>query len=383
MTRLSCAIACFASVLAIAITPATTHAQLNDWGCRPSAAHPRPVVLVHGHMGNVDDPLFHPLIGALNANGYCVFGTNYGQIDGVGAFGRDHLTISGSQVEAFMEHVRSVTGAAKVDAIGHSAGAGVINNIILEKGRVDMIDHAVSFGGLHHPYAHFGAATIADGALFLPSFMVTARTLYPGLSTRDLFRTAIDLFIGAGGSPADVEVVSNFVIDLFDPDYWMMLHGGLSEADGIYATLGNGRRSLPTADSAPEVCYLNVVGFADFITGTAAGFQDEAPNVDNFVLWSGADHSQILTDPMAIDRTLGSLGASCPRPAPIVTGDAPPDGGIVDFGTGGGTGSGATGDEAPPGGALAGGCSATSAVPAHGSLLLVVSLALLLRRRRR
>ena len=43
----------------------------NIWSCRPSAAHPEPVVLVHGTGGNKNDnwQTFAPL---LADNGYCV-----------------------------------------------------------------------------------------------------------------------------------------------------------------------------------------------------------------------------------------------------------------------------------------------------------------------
>src|SRR5437870_2945112 len=44
----------------------------NDWSCKPTAAHPNPVVLVHGLMGNkaTNWPTFAPL---LHNNGYCVY----------------------------------------------------------------------------------------------------------------------------------------------------------------------------------------------------------------------------------------------------------------------------------------------------------------------
>lgn len=57
----------------------------NDYSCKPSAAHPRPVVLVHGTLGNsVDNWL--GLAPYLKVRGYCVFSLDYGQLEGVPFF---------------------------------------------------------------------------------------------------------------------------------------------------------------------------------------------------------------------------------------------------------------------------------------------------------
>src|SRR5204863_8205581 len=48
----------------------------NDWSCHPSAAHPRPVVLVHGWFANqtVNWQTISPV---LANSGYCVFSLTY------------------------------------------------------------------------------------------------------------------------------------------------------------------------------------------------------------------------------------------------------------------------------------------------------------------
>ena len=49
----------------------------NDWTCKPSAAHPRPVVLVHGTGGNRRSNW--QSYGPLGVNyGYCVFAVSEG-----------------------------------------------------------------------------------------------------------------------------------------------------------------------------------------------------------------------------------------------------------------------------------------------------------------
>ncbi|GHE96256.1 lipase [Streptomyces spiralis] len=114
---------------AVATVPAATaHASdapssgWNDYNCRPSAAHPRPVVLVHGTFGNsVDNWL--SLAPYLEDRGYCVFSLDYGQLPGVPLFhGLGPIDTSAGQLSAFVDKVLTATGAAKVDLVGHSQG---------------------------------------------------------------------------------------------------------------------------------------------------------------------------------------------------------------------------------------------------------------------
>ncbi|MEU6893725.1 alpha/beta fold hydrolase [Streptomyces sp. NPDC046557] len=94
----------------------------NDWTCKPSAAHPRPVVLVHGTFGNsVDNWLgFAPY---LVHRGYCVYSLDYGQLPGQSFFnGLGPIDKSAVQLGAFVDRVLASTGAAKTDIVGHSQG---------------------------------------------------------------------------------------------------------------------------------------------------------------------------------------------------------------------------------------------------------------------
>ncbi len=94
----------------------------NDYSCKPSAAHPRPVVLVHGTFANgVDNWL--TLAPYLVNRGYCVFSLDYGQLPGVPFFyGLGPIGKSAEQLAAFVDKVLAATGAAETDLVGHSQG---------------------------------------------------------------------------------------------------------------------------------------------------------------------------------------------------------------------------------------------------------------------
>ncbi|QKW05696.1 alpha/beta fold hydrolase [Streptomyces sp. NA04227] len=100
----------------------TAEAGWNNWSCKPSAAHPRPVVLVHGTFANsIDNWLV--LAPYLVARGYCVYSLDYGQLPGVPVFnGLGPIDKSAGQLGAFVDRVRGATGAGKVDIVGHSQG---------------------------------------------------------------------------------------------------------------------------------------------------------------------------------------------------------------------------------------------------------------------
>ncbi|MEU7562797.1 esterase/lipase family protein [Streptomyces eurythermus] len=101
---------------------AATSSGWNDYACKPSAAHPRPVVLVHGTFGNsVDNWL--GLAPYLTSRGYCVYSLDYGQLPGVPLFhGLGPIDKSAGQLSAFVDKVLAATGAAEADLVGHSQG---------------------------------------------------------------------------------------------------------------------------------------------------------------------------------------------------------------------------------------------------------------------
>jgi triacylglycerol esterase/lipase EstA (alpha/beta hydrolase family) len=117
----------FASgVVAETTRPQSSPPGANNWSCRPSAAHPYPVVLIHGTV--FDMTLSWQALSPLLVNaGWCVFALNYG-----GSFaanpvqGTETVETSAGELADFIQRIRTATGAAQVDLVGHSQGGGVL-----------------------------------------------------------------------------------------------------------------------------------------------------------------------------------------------------------------------------------------------------------------
>ncbi len=93
--------------------------------CTPTAAHPRPVVLVHGLGANMGMNWSY-LSPKLKERGYCVFALTYGLHPLAAPFGAPGGTIpiqdSAKELKTFVDRVLRETGAAEVDLVGHSEG---------------------------------------------------------------------------------------------------------------------------------------------------------------------------------------------------------------------------------------------------------------------
>lgn len=84
--------------------PTAVPTGANDWDCRPSAARPRPVVLVHGTFEN-RYANWAGLAPKLKDAGYCVYALNYGGSSGP-LMGTGDIPTSARQLAAFVDRVR-------------------------------------------------------------------------------------------------------------------------------------------------------------------------------------------------------------------------------------------------------------------------------------
>jgi triacylglycerol lipase len=126
----------------------------NNWDCKPTARHPRPVVLVHGTAGNKNTnwQTYAPL---LANNGYCVFALTYGVSAGTPKGpdqfgGLDKIETSAQELKDFVTKVRQATGSRQVDIVGHSQGTLMPDYYAKFLGGAPYIHSYISLAPLWH-----------------------------------------------------------------------------------------------------------------------------------------------------------------------------------------------------------------------------------------
>lgn len=251
----------------------------NDWHCVPSAAHPDPVVLVHGFASNAqtDWGTYVPL---LANEGYCVFAVTYGgypqQPWPVPAFaGLRDIASSSAEIAAFVDRVLAATGAHQVDIVAHSEGTVAANYYVKRRGGAAVVHRIVSLGANHTGSAAFGAVTARDYARrngFGPDFEG---------SMDAVCESCLQVL---AGSPLLTELNS----------------------DGLYA---------------PGVVYTNILTrYDEFVVPYTAGAGD-APNATTIVVQDGcdidySDHLSIAASRRAAMYVLNVLDPEHPHPVP-------------------------------------------------------------------
>ncbi|MFW0793624.1 alpha/beta fold hydrolase [Gordonia sp. CPCC 205515] len=124
----------------------------NDFSCRPTAAHPRPVILVHG-TGGSQQTNWGAYAATLANRGYCVFAPTYGALPGapwpvsaIGGMGR--IEDSAAQLSRFVDRVLAATGARQVDIVGHSQGTYMPTYYLKYLGGASKVANYVSLAPL-------------------------------------------------------------------------------------------------------------------------------------------------------------------------------------------------------------------------------------------
>jgi triacylglycerol lipase len=140
----------------------------NNFACQPSAAHPEPVVLVHG-LG-ASGPTNWSYIGPrLVAKDYCVFALSYGRDPRTRLLsyrpgGTIPMEQSSAELKAFVDRVLDSTGAAKVDLVGHSEGTVMPRHYLERRGGAAVVDDFVALTPLWRGTNVGGAAFLRDFA---------------------------------------------------------------------------------------------------------------------------------------------------------------------------------------------------------------------------
>jgi triacylglycerol esterase/lipase EstA (alpha/beta hydrolase family) len=158
--------------LAGALFPNTPPPGAND-GCKPTAAHPYPVILVNGTFANQDDnwQAASPL---LANHGYCVFTFNYGGTGIITSTG--DIATSAAELGTEVSQVLAETGASKVDLVGHSQGGMMPRYYLKFLGGAQYVNTLVALAPSNHGTTLDGLTTLVDtlGAIGLVNSAINA-----------------------------------------------------------------------------------------------------------------------------------------------------------------------------------------------------------------
>lgn len=259
--------------------PAGSLPGSNDFGCRPTAEHPEPVILVHGTAGGQQTNWgkYAPL---LANEGYCVFALTYGGVPGapwpVSAIGGVlPIEQSARQFGDFVDRVLAATGASKVNVVGHSQGTLMPSYYVKFLGGADKVDKYVSLAPLWKGIDTLGAAGLQQLARQAGLDQAQARTV--------------------------AQVCGSCFQMIAGSDFMHAMNEG-----GPYV---------------PQVTYTNIMTrYDEAVVPYTSGFV-EAPNATNIVVQDGcsldyAEHAGIAADPIAATYVLNALDPAHPRPVP-------------------------------------------------------------------
>jgi triacylglycerol esterase/lipase EstA (alpha/beta hydrolase family) len=263
-----------AGALATFSSPDTPPPGANNFSCQPSAAHPYPVVLVHGTLANMNDN-WQAASPILANHGYCVFAFNYGGSSPASVLqGTGDIAASAQQLAAFVNEVLAATGAAKVDLVGHSQGGM-------------MPRYYINFLG--------GAARVATFVALAPSN----------------YGTTLDGLTQLGRQLSII----------------MPINGALSTVCTACVQQEEGSAFLKTLNASPSVAGVNytVIESVDdeVVTPYTNAFLPAAANVTNITVnrqcvLDSSDHLEIAADPVALADMLNALDPAHPVHVPCL-----------------------------------------------------------------
>jgi pimeloyl-ACP methyl ester carboxylesterase len=155
--------------------------------CHPSAAHPYPVVLVHG-ITQDQNSAWQALAPTLANNGFCVYTVSYGKVwYSLNLGGIDQLANSASEVHTFVDHVLASTGASKIDMVGYSEG-GFVSRLYMKNYGAQYVHSFVGISAVNSQPANIsGILTIAYLVPAVPVVLALGCPACTALSTWPAF----------------------------------------------------------------------------------------------------------------------------------------------------------------------------------------------------
>lgn len=257
----------------------------NNWSCRPSAQHPRPVVLVHGLVVNrfINWLAIAP---QLAMKGYCVYAVTLGRNKALPppanlAAGITSVKPAAKDLDVFVDKVLASTGAKKVDLLSHSWGTMVTGYYTKFLGPA-KVDKWVGLTPFWRGLPLFGVSDLHQfGRLF-----------------------GADLFLGL-----TLDQVCGFCREfLKDSAFQEELHRG--------------------GAAVPGVQYTNIMTKLDELAVPYTIGKLEGPDVTNIVLQdqcpgSPTEHFSIAVDPQAMRNIENALEGRSDEKAPCWTSGRP------------------------------------------------------------
>jgi len=270
-----------AGITAGLTTPGAAPPGSNDFGCKPSARHPHPVVLLHGFSANMTDS-WQTVSPLLANHGYCVFALTYGTYPRLDPTlqlgGLDYIENSSAQLKAFVRRVLRSTGARKVDLVGWSAGGWL--------GR-----HYIQFDGGDETVGRYVGLAPANGPTNVSQLLFAAAGWNPAAAALiQLLSSGAGAFVPLAGQAADPEVAAR-----------LNAHGGTS----------------------PNIHYTNIASRYDELVPPSAAFVPTGRHVVNVVLQDGCpidltDHLSIVSGRRSLAFMLNALDPAHATQPPCV-----------------------------------------------------------------
>ena len=190
-----------AGVLALAVAGSATPASAasaaaapNAVGnCRVTAAHPFPVVLVHGTFES--SAMWSQFSPVLTQAGFCVSAIDYNSLQ--------DIATSARQLATFVDQVLAASGATKVDIVGHSQGGMMPRFFLKNLGGAAKTHSLIGFASSNYGTTLQGLATLVGegGAVFVGLFCPSCRQQIQGSD-----------FLNALNRPTDVVPGVSFTV---------------------------------------------------------------------------------------------------------------------------------------------------------------------------
>jgi len=266
-----------ANIVAAATQPGSPPPGANNWSCKPSTAHPRAVVLVHGLFANMTDN-WQTMSPLLANNGYCVFALTYGVPSGSGVpfetGGLNAMEQSAAELSAFVDKVLAATKANQVDIVGHSEGATMPDYYIEYLGGAAKVKRYVGVSGVKHGTDLHGVGTV----------FAQLQSLLPG---------------GASVPLGSCVSCNQFLVG---SDYIEKIEARAPAAGVIYTNIATRYDELVSPYTSSFLSGKNVTNIT---------LQDRC-------LLDASDHLSIISSPITGQHILNALDPAHARPAPCV-----------------------------------------------------------------